>query len=45
MGETPMDKLGTDPGNHVVLYLSVFFTAILIGLTFLRERESRALFR
>jgi membrane protease YdiL (CAAX protease family) len=45
MGETPMDKLGTDPGNHVVLYLSVFFTAILIGLTFLREREIRALFR
>jgi len=45
MGETPMDKLGTDPGNHLVLYLSVFFTAILIGLIFLKERESRELFR
>jgi len=45
MGETPMDRLGTEPGNYLVLYLSVFFTAILIGLTFLREKESRELIR
>ncbi len=45
MGETLMDKLGTTSDNHLALYISVFLTAILIGITFLRERENRLSYR
>jgi len=45
MGETTMDKLGTATDSHLSLYLSVFFTAILLGFTFLKEKERKTSIR
>lgn len=41
MGDTYMDKVGTTPEGHYMLYGSVFFTVVIIGLIFLHERRGR----
>jgi membrane protease YdiL (CAAX protease family) len=41
VGDTIMDKIGTGQDGHYPLYLSVFFTAILIGIIYLHEKKSR----
>ena len=41
MGETAMDKLGIETGGHASVYLSVFFTSLVIGLIYLKERERK----
>jgi len=45
MGETVMDKLGTGNNGHLMLYLSVFFTSVFLGLIFLQEKARRGSFR
>ena len=39
MGDTMMDKLGTEQRGHYALYLSVFFTSAIIGMIYLHERQ------
>ncbi len=39
MGDTMMDKLGTEQGGHYAFYLSVFFTSAIIGMIYLHERQ------
>jgi membrane protease YdiL (CAAX protease family) len=41
VGDTIMDKIGTGQDGNYPLYLSVFFTAILIGIIYLHEKKSR----
>jgi membrane protease YdiL (CAAX protease family) len=41
MGETAMDKLGTEPSNNYTIYLSIFMTTMLIGLIYLNEVRRR----
>lgn len=41
MGDTVMDKLGTEPGGHYALYLSVFLTALIVGLIYLHEKQAK----
>ena len=41
MGDTYMDQVGTTPDGNYILYVSAFFTAVLIGLIFLHERQGR----
>lgn len=43
MGETDMDKIGTDPGGNYMLYISVFLTALIIGLIYQHERKRKGL--
>jgi hypothetical protein len=43
MGETAMDKIGTDPGGNYMLYISVFLTALFIGLIYQHERKRKGL--
>ncbi len=43
MGETAMDKIGTDPGGNYILYISVFLTALIIGLIYQHERKRKGL--
>lgn len=38
MGDTYMDKMGTETQSHFWLYLSVFFTLVLVALIFIQER-------
>jgi uncharacterized protein len=45
VGDTAMDKLGTGPSGHLGLYLSVFFTSVLLGLIFLQEKSRKGSFR
>jgi uncharacterized protein len=45
MGETDMDKIGTDPGGNYMLYISVFLTALIIGLIYQHERKRKGLLR
>jgi uncharacterized protein len=44
IGETAMDKLGTGTDTHYTLYISVFLTAILLGVIFLKEKERKELY-
>ncbi len=41
MGETPMDQLGTGNKGNYMLYLSVFFTVMLIGIIYLHEKQDK----
>lgn len=41
MGDTMMDKLGTEQGGHYALYLSVFLTSVIIGMIYLHERQAK----
>jgi len=41
VGDTIMDKLGTNPGGNYALYLSVFLTSIFIGLIYLNEKHEK----
>jgi uncharacterized protein len=43
MGETAMDKIGTGPGGNYMLYISVFLTALIIGLIYQHERKRKGL--
>jgi membrane protease YdiL (CAAX protease family) len=42
MGESQLDKLGTEVGGHALIYMSVFLTALTIGVIYAREREKRS---
>jgi uncharacterized protein len=43
VGDTMMDKLGTEQGEHYALYLSVLFTSVIIGLIYLHEKQARTI--
>ena len=43
MGDTMMDKLGTEQGEYYALYLSVFFTSVIIGLIYLHEKQAKSI--
>jgi uncharacterized protein len=43
MGETTMDKLGTSKDTDFVLYISIIAAALLVGYTYLRERERKGI--
>jgi uncharacterized protein len=43
VGETPLDKIGTEQQLHYTLYLSVFFTALIIGLIYMNEKKRRTI--
>jgi uncharacterized protein len=43
MGETAMDKIGTGKGENYMLYISVFITALIIGLIYQHERRRKEL--
>jgi uncharacterized protein len=43
MGETAMDTIGTDQGENYILYISVFLTALTIGLIYQHERKRKGL--
>jgi membrane protease YdiL (CAAX protease family) len=41
MGETPLDTIGTGGNGNYVLYLSVFFTCLLLGMIYQHEKRDR----
>jgi hypothetical protein len=41
MGDTMMDKVGTEQGGYYALYLSVFLTSAIIGMIYLHERKAK----
>jgi uncharacterized protein len=45
MGETEMDKLGTQSANHYALYLSIILTSVLLTIIFLNEKGKKELIR
>lgn len=43
VGETALDIVGTGNTSNYLLYLSVFFTSVLVGMIYLREKKGRIL--
>lgn len=41
MGESPLDKLGTEIGGNALVYLSVLVTALVIGIIYTTERGKK----
>jgi membrane protease YdiL (CAAX protease family) len=39
MGETTLDTIGTNDNGNYILYLSVFFTCLLLGMIYKREKR------
>jgi len=41
MGDTPLDTVGTSGNGNYILYISVFLTALLIGMIYLKEKGNK----
>jgi len=39
-GETTIENIGISDSSHYLLYISIFFTAVIVGMIYLREKES-----
>jgi uncharacterized protein len=43
MGDTPLDTVGTPGNGNYILYISVFLTALLIGMIYLKEKGNKTI--